>query len=115
MGLEVVLLNLGTALLVIAFQQRAEKGINPARRWTALLRSFGRNSYEIYLSHMLVVWPMMRLFYKLGAPMKTALLWFVVITTLAAVLGHLLTRFYSEPLNRLLRSRLSARTKAAIA
>lgn len=114
-GLDVVWLNVGTALLVIAFQQRVEKGINPARWWSAVVRWSGRNSYEIYLTHMLIVWPAMRLFYRWGAPMRGVSLWFVGITALTVVLGQLLARFYSEPLNRFLRSRLSVSAKAATA
>lgn len=113
LGLDVVLLNIGAALLVIAFQQRIEKGINPARWWSFFVRWSGRNSYEMYLTHMLVVWPAMRLFSRIGAPMKTISLWFLGIAALTAALAYLVARFYSEPLNRYLRSTLSVSAQAA--
>jgi len=123
-GLDVTTLQIGTALLLIALQQRfeknsvgaANKAATPAKpqklatalfRSTAFLRWFGRNSYEIYLTHMLVVWPMVVLFLRLKQNINTAPLWFLATTALAGILGAVIARFYSEPLNRLLRTGLS--------
>ena len=70
----------------------------------AVFRWYGRNSYEVYLTHMLVVWPMMRIFYDLHQPINAAPLWFMAITALAGALGYLVAKFYSEPLNRRFRA-----------
>jgi peptidoglycan/LPS O-acetylase OafA/YrhL len=48
-----------------------------------------------------------------SAAIERVVVCFVVITGLTAALGFLIARFYSEPLNRLLRSRLSGSSKAA--
>jgi peptidoglycan/LPS O-acetylase OafA/YrhL len=118
-GLDVSVLELGTALLLIAlqpsFNQRAASVAGPeetpASQWflrgTAWLRWFGRNSYEVYLTHMFVIWPLFFLFvrWKLG-PNSMPLL-FVTATALAGALGYAVERFYSDPLNRRLRSRLT--------
>jgi peptidoglycan/LPS O-acetylase OafA/YrhL len=107
-GLNVTVLELGTALMLIAMQLRFESGFESgvARSYpiNAVLRWFGRNSYEVYLTHMLVVWPMMRIFYDLHQPINSAPLWFLAITVLSGMLGYVVARFYSEPLNRRLRA-----------
>jgi peptidoglycan/LPS O-acetylase OafA/YrhL len=123
-GLDVTLLQIGTALLLIALQLRfAEKstddslianraaspasGLAAARRalWrsTGFLRWFGRNSYEVYLTHMLVVWPMVIVFQHFQWSINLAPLWFIAIAALTGVAGSAVARCYSEPLNRVLR------------
>jgi peptidoglycan/LPS O-acetylase OafA/YrhL len=114
-GLDVAVLNLGTALLVIALQQRFEKNASPGHWCTAPLRWFGRNSYEVYLTHMLVIWPMVGIFYHTHQSINTAVWWFLATTVLTGLLGCAIARLYSEPLNTALRARLlpSKRTLAA--
>jgi peptidoglycan/LPS O-acetylase OafA/YrhL len=123
-GLDVTLLQIGTALLLIALQLRfAEKsaddsllankaaspiaGLAAVRRalWrsTGFLRWFGRNSYEVYLTHMLVVWPMVIVFQHFQWSINLAPLWFIAIAALTGVAGYAVARCYSEPLNRALR------------
>jgi peptidoglycan/LPS O-acetylase OafA/YrhL len=127
-GLDVATLQVGAALLVIALQQSFEARatfdhsplLSPSlRTWTVMLRNlgsalfrstgflrwFGRNSYEVYLTHMLVVWPMVGLFFHFRQSLNTAVLWFLAITALCGVAGHVLARYYSDPLNRRLRTR----------
>jgi peptidoglycan/LPS O-acetylase OafA/YrhL len=123
-GLDVTLLEIGTALLVIALQQRSEnqpehkQDLKPTRavslsgisdvlyRSTAFLRWFGRNSYEVYLTHMFAIWPMVGLFFYFRQSIHLAPLWFLAILSLAGELGYLVARFYSEPLNHRLRRKL---------
>jgi peptidoglycan/LPS O-acetylase OafA/YrhL len=103
-GLNVTVLEFGAALMLIAMQLRFESGAARPYSINAVLRWFGRNSYEVYLTHMLVVWPMMRIFYDLRQPINSAPLWFLAITALAGILGYVVARFYSEPLNQRLRA-----------
>jgi peptidoglycan/LPS O-acetylase OafA/YrhL len=103
-GLNVTVLELGTALMLIAMQQRFESGLARPRAFSAIFTWYGRNSYEVYLTHMLVVWPMMRIFYDLHQPINAAPFWFLAITILAGILGGLVARLYSEPLNLRLRA-----------
>ena len=116
-GLEVTLLGLGTAMLVIAVQQRFEARPSNGHWSTAVLRWYGRNSYEIYLTHMFVIWPLVGIFYHSHQPMNSAPLWFLAMTALSGVLGYVVARFYSEPLNRMVRTRFlpdASRAKAAL-
>lgn len=124
-GLDVALLEAGTAFLVIALQQRSENqtehkqvSSKPTRavslsgigdvlyRSTAFLRWFGRNSYEVYLTHMFAIWPMVGLFFYFRQSIHLAPFWFVAILALAGGLGYLVAHFYSEPLNGRLRTKL---------
>lgn len=132
-GLDVTILEIGAALLVIALQQNSEKraenisdkptgasGWNRIsehlHRSTAFLRWFGRNSYEVYLTHMFAVWPMVGLFFYFHQSIHLAPLWFLATLALAGGLGNLVARFYSEPLNHKLRTRLiKAIPKSAVA
>ncbi len=121
-GLDVTTLEIGTVLLVIALQQNFERQSREAATLSAsptskaaqalfhstpFLRWFGRNSYEVYLTHMLAVWPMVILFSHFKQNINTAPLWFLATTALAGALGYLVARFYSEPANHWLRQRLS--------
>src|SRR5947209_11255313 len=108
LGIDVTLLELGTALLLIAIQQRFESSPSAGHWSTAVVRWFGRNSYEIYLTHMFVIVPFTAIFYRLHRPLNTSPLWFIVMAAFAGGLGHLIAHFYSEPLNRRLRTALSA-------
>jgi peptidoglycan/LPS O-acetylase OafA/YrhL len=75
-------------------------------RSTAFLRWFGRNSYEVYLTHMFAIWPMVGLFFYFRQSIHLSPLWFLAILALAGGLGSLVARFYSEPLNDRLRTKL---------
>jgi peptidoglycan/LPS O-acetylase OafA/YrhL len=139
-GLDVTALQVGSALLLIALQQsfaaRATLDQSPLLRssvrtrsaimlrslGSALFRStgflcwFGRNSYEVYLTHMLVVWPMVGLFFHFHQSLNTAVQWFFAITAFTGIAGHVLARSYSDPLNRRLRRGLwQATPKSAVA
>jgi peptidoglycan/LPS O-acetylase OafA/YrhL len=118
-GLDITILELGAALLLIAMQaqyERRAQGWQPAAnrlsvlQWLAhspgLLRWFGRNSYEIYLTHMFVIWPLVFLFQRSGVTINAAPGLFVITTVLAGLLGWTVARFYSEPCNRWLRYKL---------
>ncbi len=89
--------------MLIAMQQRFDSGLGRPYAVNALFRWFGRNSYEVYLTHMFVVWPLMRIFYDLHQPINYAPLWFMAITAWPACSAIVVAKFYSEPLNRRLR------------
>jgi len=98
-GLDVTVLALGAALLLIVIAQDRKPGT-----WlTAPLRWFGRNSYEVYLTHSFVVVLMTGLFVAWGSPYAWSPLWFVAVAAVSGVLGAAIAKYYSEPLNRKLR------------
>lgn len=101
----ILLLTAATAALVLAFHWRAEAGAFPALPGTAWLQSFGRLSYEIYLTHMFVVWPVVRAFRALGGGLRWGILWYVPAVALSWLLGWVVARHLSQPAERVLRHR----------
>ncbi|HJW73228.1 MAG TPA: acyltransferase [Geothrix sp.] len=103
-----LVLTISTALLVVAFHAQATHPMAPSFRGTGWLRSFGRLSYEIYLTHMFVVWPVIHAFKAMGARPWYGILWYVPVVALSWVLGWLVARMVSGPAERFLRQRMMA-------
>lgn len=103
-----LLLTCSTLCLLLGFSWRASTGIPWTLPCTGWLRSFGRLSYEIYLSHMFVV------FLVVGASKYFALspwwgvLWYAPAVAFSWLLGWLVERYISAPGNRAIRQRLLA-------
>jgi peptidoglycan/LPS O-acetylase OafA/YrhL len=114
-GLNVTVLELGTALLLMSLQQRFENSASSGHWSMGALRWFGRNSYEVYLTHMFVVWPLVWAFYYFHQSMNLALLWFLAGSVVAGLLGFAVAKLYSEPMNRRLRRKFMPRRQAAAA
>ena len=96
-GTDDTMLGVGTCMVMLGSVLRGRAG----RAWTAPIRWFGRHSYEVYLTHeFLVVW-VTQLYVKVhrGSPLA----WIGAEVALAAVLGALVARWFSEPMNRWLR------------
>ena len=98
-GLDMTLIALGTCLVIAAAAQS---------RWRrpligVPLQRLGQRSYEIYLTHMFVVFALFRLFVAAGKPLGAVPLLFVAVILVAGVLGEWVARGFSEPMNRRLR------------
>jgi peptidoglycan/LPS O-acetylase OafA/YrhL len=100
-GLDMSILALGTCMVIIAAAQT--KWRSP--RVLAPILSLGRRSYEVYLTHAFIVLGFFHLFLVAGKPMRAVPALFVSTVIVAAILGELVGRFYSEPMNRWLRER----------
>jgi peptidoglycan/LPS O-acetylase OafA/YrhL len=101
-GTDDTLLALGVSLICSAVALSARRG----RAWTRPLRWFGRHSYELYLSHEFVVLAGVALLtqrFATGASRPLICAFVAAIVAIAAVLGWVLAKFFSEPLNRKLR------------
>jgi len=101
-----LLLALSALCLLLACEQRQRRG--DWRPWRVLdwLRSWGRLSYEIYLSHMFVVFVVVRLFKFAGGDLRSGFLWYLLTLPLCWLLGALVERWLSLPSERWLRARL---------
>jgi peptidoglycan/LPS O-acetylase OafA/YrhL len=100
-GLEETILAIGTCMVIVTAAQTG---------WTSprLLRPLlvvGQRSYEIYLTHMFIVFAFFGIFLRLGKPMWAVPVFFVATVIVAALLGELVARLYSEPANRWLRTK----------
>lgn len=104
-GLHLTILAIGTALILLWSQHRLDQGKQKASRWTAFLRAFGRNSYEIYMTHMFVVFSMVGIFKSLSLAGGWTWLLYISTILLAGLLGALVARYFSNPLNTFLRQK----------
>ena len=100
-GLDMTILAIGTCM-VIAFA--AQTQWKSPRLLTPLLR-IGQRSYEVYLTHMFVVFAMFGVFTKLGSPIRAVPVLFAIVILLAGIVGEIVARLYSDPMNRFLRRR----------
>lgn len=98
-GLNMTVLAIGTCMFIVATSQTQWK----CPRAVAPLLKIGEYSYEVYLTHMFVVFAFFDLFLRIGQPMRLVPVLFVATILVAGFLGALVAGFYSEPLNRLLR------------
>src|SRR5580704_13448182 len=108
-GLDMTIIALGTCMVIIAAAQTQWKG----PRFLAPLLRLGQCSYEVYLTHMFVVFAFFAIFVKYGSPIWSVPLLFVVTVVVAAATGYLVARCFSEPLNRRLRNRWSGGRREA--
>ena len=69
------------------------------------LLSLGKRSYEIYVTHMFVVLGVFSLFVAIGRPVSGVPGLIVWVVPISGVLGEIVARFCSEPINRILRER----------
>ncbi|HKP65558.1 MAG TPA: acyltransferase family protein, partial [Casimicrobiaceae bacterium] len=105
-GLYITVLELGTALVLLAFA--GGLFANASWRGTRTIRAIGRQSYEIYLTHMSVVFATVALFKATGASLAYVGIWYLGALVASALLGTIVARWYSEPANDALRARMLA-------
>jgi len=101
-GLNVTALEIGIALMVVAFGSGV--GNTALARGTGWLRTVGRCSYEIYLFHMLIVLALIAMVRQMHAITGTFPLWYAAMLVGSILLGYVIARWYSEPLNRRIRT-----------
>jgi len=98
-GLNFTVLGLGTCIFI---------GVTAQTKWRSprilvpLVR-LGEYSYEVYLTHMFVVFGLFGLFLDVGKRMGLVPVLFASTILAAGILGAAVAHFYSEPMNRYLR------------
>ena len=100
-GLDMTIVGLGASLIIAASattQWRAPRIVTPLQR-------LGQRSYEVYLTHMFVVFGFFAVFVRMGKPMPGVPVLFLLVIFTAGLLGEFVARIYSEPMNRFLRRR----------
>ena len=98
-GLDMTLLAVGACMsmyVAVETQWKAPSVLAP-------LLWMGRRSYEIYLSHMFVVLSLFAVYLSTGKSLRAVPLLFFGVILAAGLLGEVVARVYSEPLNRRLR------------
>jgi peptidoglycan/LPS O-acetylase OafA/YrhL len=100
-GLDMSVVALGSCLIIAA---AADSRWRSPWMLVPLLR-LGRRSYEVYLTHMFIVLGFFAIFVRIGKPMLEVPGLFIAVILVSGLLGELVARLYSEPMNRLLRRR----------
>lgn len=98
-----MLLLTGSVLCLLLSCHWREPG-RPLGGW-GWLRSWGRLSYEIYLSHMFVVFAVVRLYRAAGADVAGGWRWYLPALAACWLLGALVARGLTQPCEHWLRAR----------
>lgn len=108
----VLMLCVSAAILVLGLHWQAASATPWQLRWLGWLRSCGRLSYEIYLSHMFCVFGVIGIAHASGLSAERGFIWYVPAIGLSWLLGWLLARGFSVPCERWLRRRFATNTTA---
>ena len=100
-GLDMTVLAIGSCMVITAAAETRWK----SPRVVLPLISLGRRSYEVYLTHMFVVFAAFGLFKAAGLSLAAVPALFISVILISGLLGGLVARFYSEPMNRRIRRR----------
>jgi peptidoglycan/LPS O-acetylase OafA/YrhL len=100
-GLDMTVVAIGTCMIIAVATQ--SEWVSPG--FTRPLLSLGQRSYEVYLTHMFIVFGFFQLFVLGGKRMSAVPLLFLAVICAAGFLGELVARFYSEPVNQMIRRR----------
>lgn len=98
-GLNMTILALGACMVIAAAAQSRWQ----APRILIPLLQLGQRSYEVYLTHVFIVLGLFSLFVAANKPIKAVPALFLAAILISGLLGELVARTYSEPLNRRLR------------
>jgi peptidoglycan/LPS O-acetylase OafA/YrhL len=110
MGFWVIfLLTLSAGCLVVGFHLQARAVPRWRLKGTGWMQSYGRLSYEIYLTHMFVILAVVRIFKMSHAGTRWGVLWYVPAVALAWVPGWVAAKYFSVPCEQALRKRLMKR------
>lgn len=105
-GLDMTIISLGTCLVMVPAAQtrwRSPALLEP-------LAGLGRHSYEIYLTHMFVIFAAFELFLTLPNKIAAVPGYFALSLLGSALLGAAVYRWYSEPMNLRLRRATAVRS-----
>jgi peptidoglycan/LPS O-acetylase OafA/YrhL len=91
---------IGACLIIVAAAQTQWKAPSIIRPILGL----GERSYEIYLTHMFAVFALFDIFLRAGKPIQAVPILFIAALLTSALVGNLTARFFSDPMNRRLRT-----------
>lgn len=107
-----LVLTFSAAALLLALDQRQRLQPSPGATGLGWLRVFGKLSYEIYLTHMFVVYALVGLYRISGEDVRHGYWWYLPLLLLCWGLGAITKRLWSGPWDRYLRARW-LRTRSA--
>ncbi|MCU7495391.1 MAG: acyltransferase [Ignavibacteria bacterium] len=104
-GLNVSILAAGAALILICMHKRSSDSQKTPGKFTEVLLVFGRNSYEIYLTHIFIVLFAVYIFSLLKLSGEWIWVLYVSVIVLSGILGNFVAQYFSNPLNIFIRGR----------
>src|SRR3990167_2780546 len=102
MNMNVTILEIGVGLLLIAMQEWYSNQNHRGATWLKPIRFFGRNSYELYLTHVFVILLAARIVFHSTVEIFAE---YAVILVLCAIVGQGVSAYFSEPMNKFLRKK----------
>jgi peptidoglycan/LPS O-acetylase OafA/YrhL len=108
-------LSISAASIVVGahWRQISGSGVSPVPG-LSWLRSCGRLSYEIYLSHMFCVFGGLAIFNAIGLSPAWRFLWYVPMLLACWLLGVALSRGFTLPVERFIRHKLRPNSRIAV-
>ena len=103
MNMNVTILEIGVGLILIVMQEWYSNQNRRGRTWLKPIRFFGRNSYELYLTHVFIILVASRIAFHSTAEIFAE---YAVILVLCAIVGQLVSAYFSNPMNKLLRNKV---------
>jgi peptidoglycan/LPS O-acetylase OafA/YrhL len=100
-----LLLTTSSAALLVGLHWRHRLAPRAGRRWLGWLRAQGRLSYEIYLTHMFVVYAVVAIFRAGGGDVRGGWVWFLPAIAACWAFGAAIERWFTTPADRAIRSR----------
>lgn len=91
------LLSVGVGLLLISSVRQTMQPF--LRNFLSPVALYGRLSYEVYLTHVFVVFSGVALYRKYQVSLDHSLLWLIAIVLISGLLGYIVERFFSKPMN----------------
>lgn len=110
LGLNVTILEIGIAFILLTTQHINVPKYLLRFNGFRLIQWFGRNSYEIYLTHSFIILLAAGVIYYATQPTWLSVIEYVVIVLVSGILGQVIATYYSEPINLKLRTKSLVKT-----
>jgi len=97
------ILSVGVGLLLVCAVRQQLKPL--VRKLLMPLIVYGKLSYEIYLTHVFVVFSAISLYRKYKVDINDSFIWLAGIILISGLLGYIVERFFSTPMNLWIRKK----------
>jgi peptidoglycan/LPS O-acetylase OafA/YrhL len=98
-------------MILISMHEWCGKNGNLGAWPMAPFRWLGRNSYEIYLTHSFIIILLASFLFNAKQSTSIIIILYAITIILSGILGQLISTYFSEPLNRFIRSKTGSPTK----